>query len=125
MANKNTFNSLLDQGVEKLPPLRRRVYQRRLRNAEYRRQVTDELMLKMADDPRVQAFGLAVFNEVAGRASAQAGEETVAAMGGQAAPKVNAADVEIQLDPGKLKEFLDILLEYLPKIFELILGLFG
>lgn len=120
MTVKATFNSLLDQAVDKMGPLRKRAYQRRLKDKQYREAITDELILKLSQDERVQAMNLPIFAE----ASAP-GSDQVTAMGGNNGPRLAAADVELQLDPDKIKQLLDLLIEYGPKIFDLIMRFFG
>lgn len=101
--NQYTLNELMDQAVSKMRPLRRRVLSVRLRNKAYRDQALAELHLKLAEDSRASTLGIGALTDDA----------------------FNPMTSKIQLDPDKLKQILDLILEYLPKILDLIMGLFG
>lgn len=100
------MSELLDQGVEKLPFLRRKVAQFRLRNnSKYRTAVLDELCLKCCDNPEAA--------ELLGTATCDG------LMSGNI-----TSDTKFAIDPDKLERLLQILIEYLPKLLEILLPLF-
>jgi hypothetical protein len=92
------IDDAVDMAVERLPLIRRRVLQRRLRNADYRRTFTDELLLKLHDDEDCCAIGM---------------QTTIA-----------AGEREFGFDPANLQKFLEIIIKYLPQLLAIILPLF-
>lgn len=105
MANQYSMSELLDQTVERLPFLRRKVVQLRLRNnSKYRSAVLDELCLKCCDNPEVAEILGAVC------AGLMSGDITVT--------------TKFNIDPDKLERLFQILIEYLPKLLEILLPLF-
>lgn len=107
MSSTNTYSmsELLDQTVERLPFLRRKVAQRRLRNDKYRAALLTELCLKCCDDSEV--------SEILG----------VPTCSGLMSGAITATD-KFSIDPDKLERLFQILIEYLPKLLEIILPLF-
>ena len=99
-----SMSELLDQAVEKLPKLRKRVTKRRLENPKFRATLLDELCLKCCED-----------------------DNCVAILGAYApallAGTLSTTD-KFSLDLDQLERFLQILIEYLPKLLEIILPLF-
>jgi hypothetical protein len=91
-----SLNEALDLAVAKLPPLRRRVTERRLRNAEYRKSVLDELALKLSDDKDCPC-------------KAMLASETF------------SADQKMEINLDNLERLLQIIIKYLPTILELVL----
>lgn len=96
-----TINQAIDLAVAKMRPIRRAVMQRRLKNADYRKSVADELTLKLWDDAECCAL-VPAFN--AAKASDAFGAATTFA-----------------IDPGNLDKFLEIIMKWLPQILEMIL----
>lgn len=105
MSTQYSMSELLDMAVEKLPFLRRRVAQLRLRNSKYRTAFLDELTLKCCDN--------AESSEILGTVAC------VGLMSGEITTTTKFA-----IDPDKLERLLQILIEYLPKLLEIILPLF-
>ena len=103
--NSYSMSELLDQTVERLPFLRRKVAQRRLRNDKYRAALLTELCLKCCDDAEV--------SEILG----------VPTCSGLMSGAITATD-KFSIDPDKLERLFQILIEYLPKLLEIILPLF-
>lgn len=99
------MSELLDQTVERLPFLRRKVAQRRLRNDRYREAFLDEFCLKCCENPEV------------------AGILGVPTCSGLMSGAITATD-KFAIDPDKLERLFQILIEYLPKLLEIILPLF-
>lgn len=97
-----TLDQLLDEAVEKMPWLRRRVMKRRLRRKKNREAVIDELRLKLADDSRVQEMGMA---------SMMLSEDVT-------------GETPLPIDLDQLERLLQIIIEYLPTIIELIMAFF-
>lgn len=107
MATQYSMSELLDQSVERLPFLRRKVAQFRLRNnSKYRTAVLDELCLKCCDNPEAAE----ILGTVA-CAGLMSGEIT--------------ATTKFNIDPDKLERLFQILIEYLPKLLEILLPLFA
>ena len=98
MAEKKvlTLNESLDLAVAKLPPLRKRVTERRLKNAKVREAVLDELALKLAED-----------DECPCQAIMQDSGFT--------------SETRFELDLDNLEKFLQIIIKYLPTILEIVL----
>lgn len=99
------MSELLDQTVERLPWLRRKVAQRRLRNDKYREAFLDEFCLKCCDNPEVAKI-----------------------LGAPTCAGLMSGDIttitKFAIDPDKLERLFQILIEYLPKLLEIILPLF-
>ncbi len=91
-----TLNEALDLAVAKLPPLRRRVTERRLKNVKFREAVLDELALQLSED-----------EECPCRAVLQGDTFT--------------AETRFEIDLDNLERFLQIIIKYLPTILELVL----
>ena len=107
MSSTNTYSmsELLDQTVERLPWLPKKVFKRRLRNDKYREAALDEFCLKCCSNPEAA--------EILGTvtcAGLMSGEIT--------------AISKFAIDPDKLERLFQILIEYLPKLLEIILPLF-
>ena len=102
--NETTLDGLMEMAVAKMPRFRRRVMQRRLNRPHIRQAVAEDLVVKLHDDPRAAAIGL----PVAVFAGDNFTEETPFA-----------------IDVARLQEILDLILEYLPRIIELITVLFA
>lgn len=102
MSNQTRSISLdeaLDLAVNKLGPLRERVMRRRLRNAEYRESVLDELALKLSACPDCASLGI----------------QTVFSSSGF------SAHTPFQINLDNLERFLQIIIQYLPTILDLVL----
>lgn len=91
-----TLNEALDLAVAKLGPLRKKVTERRLRNAKYREAVLDELALKLSEDKDCPCQAI-----IAGPSF--------------------SADQKFELDLDNLEKFLQIIIKYLPTILEIVL----
>lgn len=101
-----SMSELLDLAVDKLPPLRRRVAKFRLSaSRRYRNNVLDQLCIYCCDNPECAA--------IMGTATAD----------GLMSGEISATD-SFNLDLDQLERFLQILIEYLPKLLEIILPLF-
>lgn len=84
------FNALLDNAIQELRPLQRRVLERRMRNPENRQMVADECMLHVCTKLDLPVLATAT------------------------------PDTPLQFDPETIKKILDLLIEYLPKVISLI-----
>lgn len=91
-----SLSEALDLAVAKLPPLRRKVTERRLKNAKYREAVLDELAVSLSED-----------EECPCRAILQGPSFT--------------PQGKFQIDLDNLERFLQIIIKYLPTILELVL----
>lgn len=95
-----TINEFIDEAVEQLPGLRRRIVKRAFaRNPQEKQDVADRLMLAMSENPEIKAMGLAT-GFVSGAFK---------------------ADTPFAIDLDNLERFLQIVVEYLPKILEIVL----
>lgn len=97
-----TFDELLDDAVERLPWLRRRVAKRRLRSQDARQGAIDELRLKLCDDEECKSMGL----------------HPVMASAAVVATTPFAIDID------NLERLLELIIKYLPQILDIILPLF-
>lgn len=91
-----SLSEALDLAVAKLPPLRRRVTERRLKNAKYRETVLDELAVKCSEN-----------DDCPCKTIMQGSEFT--------------SDMKFELNLDNLEKFLQIIIKYLPTILELVL----
>lgn len=106
MATQYSMSDLLDGSVERLPFLRKKVAQFRLRNnSKYRSALLDELCLKCCDNPEAAE----ILGTVA-CAGLMSGEIT--------------ATTKFNINPDNLERLFQILIEYLPKLLEILLPLF-
>lgn len=104
MATKEvTLNQLLDDAVETLPFVRRKIMQARMRNPRARAKVLDELQLSIYEDPRAASMGI---QPAFGSASF-------------------TAETPFSIDIDNLERILKLIVEYLPQIIQLITALFG
>lgn len=95
-----TVNQLIDEAVDQLPFLRRRIVKRAFaRNPQEKQDVAVRLMLAMSENEEIKAMGLAT---------------------GFASGAI-AADTPFAIDLGNLERFFQIVVEYLPKILEIVL----
>jgi hypothetical protein len=100
-----SMSELLDLAVDKLPALRRRVAKVRLSTSRrYRNSVLDQLCLHCCDNPECSAI---------------LGASATGLMSGE----ILSTD-KFSLDLDQLERFLQIIIEYLPKLLEIILPLF-
>lgn len=97
-----SVNELIDEAVEELPFIRRRMTKRWLARGDNHAELSDSVMLKLCDCEEVKAMGLSQ---------------------GFASGAI-AADTPIGFDPENLRKFLDLIIEYLPKILQIIMPLF-
>lgn len=97
-----SFDDLLNAAVEQMTGGQRRRFDRRCRFVPgYRKEYIRELADKLSDDPRVQANAPLM--------AAALGEGGI------------SGETQVQFDGSKLKLILDIILEYGPKLLDLIL----
>lgn len=99
-----SMSELLDMAVDKLPFLRRKVAKLRLKNQRYRSSLLDQLCLYCCDNSECSLI---------------LGSAATGLMSGE----LSATD-KFTLDLDQLERFLQILIEYLPKLLEIILPLF-
>jgi hypothetical protein len=99
-----SMSELLDKAVEQLPKLRKKVTKRRLRDPEFREALLDEMCLKCCEDDKCVAI---------------LGAYAPALLSGEL-----STTEKFSLDLDQLERFLQILIEYLPKLLEIILPLF-
>lgn len=102
MQINKSVNELIDEAVDGLPLIRRRMAKRWLKRGDHREELADSMLLKLCEADDVKAMGLAE-----GFASGRIG-----------------ADTPIGFDPENLRKILDLIVEYLPTILEIILPLF-
>lgn len=96
-----TINECIDQAVALMPEGRqKRRLERRLQNDRYRDAWAGELMDNLDRDPRIQSMGML---------PAMLGAEEF------------TASTPFQIDTDKLRDLLDIIIEYAPKIIEIIM----
>ena len=91
-----SLNEALDLAVAKLPPLRKRVTERRLKNPKVREAVLDEMALKLSEDKDCPCKVMM-------------------------ASETFSADMKMELNLDNLEKFLQIIIKYLPTILELVL----
>ena len=97
-----SVNDLIDDAIESLPFIRRRMVKRNLqRNPENREEIADRVLLRMSEDDRVAPVMGAGF--AAGIASG-----TI------------TASTPVGIDVDKLKQIMELIFEYLPKILQLL-----
>jgi hypothetical protein len=99
-----SMSELLDMAVDKLPPLRRTVAKFRLASRRYRSNLLNELCLHCCDNPDCSPL-------------------LGSAWSGLMAGTISPTD-KFGIDPDKLERLLQIIIEYLPKLLEIILPLF-
>lgn len=90
-----TMNAMLDQAVEKLPPLRKRIMKRILSNPERREEVIDLCAVKLAENPKLKGYA-ATFNA-----------------------ESFDGNTEMGINPDNLKIILDALMKFLPILIQL------
>ena len=90
-----TMNEMLDQAVEKLPPLRKRIMKRILSNPERREEVIDLCAVKLVENPKLKGYA-STFNA-----------ETF------------DGNTEMGINPDNLKIILDALMKFLPILLQL------
>ena len=96
-----TLSEAVDEAVDKLPPIRRRVAQFNLGRPRYRKQFMDMLAVELMEDPRMIPIGnVAVF-----------GAENF------------TEDTPININEGYDSEFIDLIIEYLPQILKVLMML--
>lgn len=96
-----TLSESIDEAVERLPFFRRKVYQRRLKNNRFRKAFVEDLTVKLYDNDEV------------------AGMVPVATFAGESFGE----DTPFSIDIDNFERFLQIIIEYLPKIMEIIVTL--
>lgn len=96
-----SVDEMIDDAIERLPFLRRKIVQRNLaRNPEKREEIADQVLLKMSEDPQASAvFGSSI---AAGMASGSI-----------------TAKTPFSLDIDKLEQLIQLILKYLPQILQL------
>lgn len=96
-----SVDEMIDDAIERLPFLRRRIVQRKLAsNPEKREEIADQVLLKMSEDPQASAvFGSSI---AAGMASGSI-----------------TAKTPFSLDIDKLEQLIQLILKYLPQILQL------
>lgn len=98
-----TVGQLIEQATEELRGPKRRMFERHLRrNAKARQELEDRVLLELSTDPRAQAI---------------LGADMCLGFGNGTL----TADTPFQIDTDKLRELLDLILEYAPKFIELLL----
>lgn len=97
---ETTIDKLLDQAVEKLPPVRKMLYKRLLKRDEVRADITSVLVHKLQAD--TVALSL------------------LPTMGDEAF----TASTPFSIDPDKLDKFLEVIFKYLPIILDIIFKFF-
>lgn len=90
-----TMDKLLDEAVDKLPPLRKRVMKRILGSPERRAEVIDLCAVKLAENPKLKGYA-ATFNS-----------------------EDFDGETEMGVNPDTLKVILDALMKFLPILISL------
>jgi hypothetical protein len=97
-----SVNELIDDAIESLPPFRRGMVKRNLaRNPAKREEIADRVLMRMSEDERISPVMGAGF--AAGIASGAI-----------------TASTPVGIDVDKLKQIMDLIFEYLPKILQLL-----
>jgi hypothetical protein len=97
---QTSFATLIDQAIENLPPLRRGIYSRLMKNDKIRSKVHDFVLSKCCDEmPQEMSSFMSIngFN----------------------------ANTTFDLDIEKVEEWIQLILKYLPQILALIMSLFA
>lgn len=97
-ATTTTLNTLIDEAVDKLPPVRKRALKRLLSNPKWRAEVVDHVAERLVDQPCCKSFGATLNSETFD------GNTPLAASA---------------IDPDLKKKILDLIMQILPIILSI------